>query len=70
MIRFGFEPGDLTDLEHLRDDRILRRLPDELRYLQRNERDHVVLYLETWADMLQEQLGGPQLDPREDATAA
>lgn len=56
MIQFGFEAGELADLEHLSDDRILRRLPGGHRYLRRNERDHVVLYLETWADMLQEQL--------------
>lgn len=65
MVRFGFEPGELADLEWLRDDQILRRLPDGRRYLRRNDRDDLILYLETWADMLQEQLEGPapETDP-------
>lgn len=66
MIRFGFEPGELADLEWLRDDRILRRLPDGRRYLRRNDRNDLVLYLETWADMLDEQLCGPQVEPEPD----
>ncbi len=66
MIRFGFEPGELSDLEWLRDDRILRRLPDGRRHLRRNDRDDLILYLETWAGMLQEQLGAstPEPEPR------
>lgn len=56
MIRFGFEPSELADLEYLRDPEVLRRLPGGHRYLRRNERDHVVLYLETWASMLEEQI--------------
>jgi hypothetical protein len=60
MVRFGFEPGELADLEQLGDERILRRLPGGFRWLERNDRGDVVLYLETWADMLEEQRGGPE----------
>lgn len=55
MVQFGFAPGELRDLENLTDDRILRRLPDGRRYLRRNVREDVVLYLETWAELLAEQ---------------
>lgn len=51
MIAFGFTPGELADLERLEDPRVLRRIPGR-RYLRRNHRDDVVLYLETWAEML------------------
>lgn len=54
MIRFGFSPSELADLEWLGDERVLARLPGGKRYLQRNVRDDVVLYLETWATLLDE----------------
>ena len=56
MIRFGFEPGELADLEQLGDDRVLRRHPGGKRHLRRNDRDDLVAYLESWADMLEEKL--------------
>lgn len=56
MIAFGFEPGELADLEHLSDERVLRHLPAGRRHLRRNDRSDVVLYLETWADLLVERL--------------
>ncbi len=52
MIAFGFTPGELADLERLQDPRVLERLPGR-RHLRRNDRDDVVLYLETWASMLE-----------------
>lgn len=52
MIAFGFSPGELADLERLEDPRVLQRIPGR-RYLRRNHRDDVVLYLETWAEMLE-----------------
>ena len=45
MIRFGFEPGEIADLEWLCDDRILERLPDGRLHLRRNDRDDLMLYL-------------------------
>ncbi len=52
MIRFGFTPGELADLERLEDPRVLERVPGR-RHLRRNDRDDVVLYLQTWAQMLE-----------------
>ena len=52
----GLTTGDLADLEGLSDDRILRRLPSGRRYLERNQREDVIEYLETWADLLDEEL--------------
>lgn len=56
MLAHGLTTGDLADLEDLSDDRILRRLPSGRRYLERNQRDDVVEYLETWADVLEQEL--------------
>jgi len=56
MLQHGVTTGDLADLEDLSDDRVLRRLPSGRRWLERNERDDVVEYLETWAALLEEQL--------------
>ena len=52
MIAFGFTPSELADLEWLEDPRVLERIPGR-RHLRRNERDDVVLYLQTWAEMLE-----------------
>jgi hypothetical protein len=56
MLNAGLESADLQHLERLTDRRILERLPREKRYLRHNFRDDVVLYIATWADMLEEQL--------------
>ncbi len=55
MIRFGFDAGELADLENLADARVLERIPDR-RYLRRNDRGDLVLYLEAWAAMLEQDL--------------
>jgi hypothetical protein len=57
LLALGLTSGELADLEHLADDRVLRRLPPERRHLVHNSRDDVVLYLETWAELVREQLG-------------
>jgi hypothetical protein len=56
MLAAGLAPQDLRHLERLSDRRVLRRLPSDIRHLERNRRDHLVLYLETWAELLEEQL--------------
>ena len=53
LVRFGFEPTELADLEYLENREVLKGLPAERRHLRRNDRDDVVLYLETWADVLE-----------------
>ncbi|NVB40543.1 hypothetical protein G6O69_22065 [Pseudenhygromyxa sp. WMMC2535] len=58
LVDFGLNTSDLADLEHLSDDRVLRRLPEAQRgrELRRNAREDVVLYLETWAALLEDEL--------------
>lgn len=56
MLNAGLESADLQHLERLTDRRILERLPREKRYLRHNFRDDVILYIGTWADLLEEQL--------------
>ncbi|MCU0424954.1 MAG: hypothetical protein MUF71_04935 [Candidatus Kapabacteria bacterium] len=56
MLEIGLERSDIGDLERLSNTAILLRIPPELRALQYNRREDVVLYMETWAAMLEEQL--------------
>jgi hypothetical protein len=55
MLVFGFDTGDLKHLERLSDGRVLRQLPLEQRNLSRNVKSDVVLYLRTWASLLEQQ---------------
>ena len=54
MLAAGLDTDYLRHLERLSDTSILRRLSADKRYLQHNRRDDVVLYLRTWASMLEE----------------
>ncbi|MTI38077.1 hypothetical protein [Fulvivirga lutimaris] len=56
MLDFGFDSDDLKHLEKLSDNRILQCLPIEERYLQHNNKNDVIKYLETWATMLEQSL--------------
>ncbi len=56
MINAGLTTNDLHHLERLTDRRILEQLPKEKRHLRHNFRDDVVLYLNTWADLAENQL--------------
>lgn len=52
----GLTPSDIHNLEYLEDKTVLQRLPGGFRWLQRNVREDVVVYFETFADLLEEQL--------------
>lgn len=52
--KFGLSPDDLRHLEHLSDKRVLRRI-DRRAYLRRNSVEDVSLYMDTMADLLEEQ---------------
>ena len=52
----GFSREDVIHLENLSDKRVLQQLGDGLRYLERNNREHVQLYMTTMADILEEEL--------------
>ena len=56
LITSGFSLDDLQNLEKLSDKQVLMRLPVEKRYLRHNVREDVIVYLNEWADMLEEQL--------------
>jgi hypothetical protein len=56
MLRAGLSTEDLGHLERLSDRRVLERLPRQDHPLRHNRRDDVVLYLSTWAGLLEEQL--------------
>ena len=56
LLALGLTRDELAALEDLSDAKVLRRLRPELCHnLRRNRRDDVVLYLETFADLLAEQ---------------
>jgi len=56
LLAIGLEHRDIHHLEYLSDMRVLTRLPGGMRYLRRNQPDDVALYIETWADLLEEQM--------------
>lgn len=53
MLAFGLDSDDLKHLERLSDGKVLRALPFEKRNLKQNIKADVVLYLNTWADVLE-----------------
>ena len=55
MLDAGLEVQDFQHLERLSDRAVLRRLPEQERFLQHNQRTDVAKYLRTWADLLEEQ---------------
>jgi hypothetical protein len=55
LLTAGFDLNDLKNLEKLSDNAILERLPIEKRYLKHNLREDVVVYLNEWANLLEEQ---------------
>ncbi|MGI4872975.1 MAG: hypothetical protein ACRYFX_17580 [Janthinobacterium lividum] len=57
MLALGFSRADLTALEKLADPAVRLAIPFERRnVLRHNQRDDVVLYLHTWADLLEQRL--------------
>lgn len=53
MVDWGLTKDDLARLERLSDPKVLDALPLDCRYPKHNMRDDVVLYLRTWADVLE-----------------
>jgi hypothetical protein len=52
----GLAPHDIRHLENVSDPDILARLPLERRRLLRNRREHAIVYMRAWADLLEERL--------------
>jgi hypothetical protein len=57
LMELGLGAADIRHLERLSDPQVLRRLPLEQQMLNRLERNDVILYLNTWADLLEERAG-------------
>lgn len=55
MIDFGFSKQDLRHLEWLSDNDILTHIPDK-KYLNRNHKSDTILYMRTWATLLENKL--------------
>ena len=60
LFEIGLTPLDLRDLEDLSQRTILENLPGGFRHLERNNREHVVLYLRSWAELLKRAAPGTQ----------
>jgi hypothetical protein len=56
LLDLGLNTNDLVHLERLNNRAIVADIPKEARPLKKNNRDHVVLYLRTWAAQLQAEL--------------
>ena len=52
----GLTPTDIHNLEYLEDKNVLQHLPGGFRWLQRNVREDVIVFFETFAVLLEEQL--------------
>lgn len=52
----GLTPTDIHHLEYLDEREVLNALPGGFKWLKRNECDHVILYFETYATLLEEKL--------------
>ena len=54
--KLGLTPTDIHNLEYLEDRTVLENLPGGFRCLKRNVRQDVIVYFETMAEMLEEEL--------------
>jgi hypothetical protein len=52
----GLTPSDIHHLEYLDDKEVLMNLPGGFRWLARNLREDVIIYFETFANMLEERM--------------
>lgn len=56
LVALGLTTREIGHLEKLDEPRVLAALPGGHRWLRRNDRDDLVLYLTTWADLLDAEL--------------
>jgi hypothetical protein len=56
LSELGFSRRDVLNLERLSDKRVLSALPNGRRFLHRNEREDVVLYMETMASLIEKEI--------------
>lgn len=51
--QLGLTPTDIHNIEYLEDRRVLEQLPGGFRWLKRNNREDVIVYMETFASLLE-----------------
>lgn len=56
ILELGMEPEDVRHLERLTHPHVLRAIDAERRPLKHTRREDTVLFMETWADLLEERL--------------
>lgn len=56
LLELGFTLKDLEQLERCSNPIVLRAMPESCRYPKHNVRDEVVLYMNTWAQILEDEL--------------
>lgn len=56
MFEAGLELSDIHHLEYLSNKAVLNALPGGFRYLEKGKREHVALYMRTWAALLEIEL--------------
>jgi hypothetical protein len=52
----GLTPSDIHNIEYLEDKAVLQALPGGFRWLSRNQREDVIVYMETMAQLLEDTL--------------
>jgi len=56
LVFFGFTVDELKHLERLSDPKVLHEIPIERRHVRHNVKADVILYLNTWAEVLERSL--------------
>lgn len=56
LMEAGLTPSDIHNLEYLDNREVLEQLPGGFRWLRKNEREDVIVYFETYAEMLEHSL--------------
>lgn len=56
MLDIGLDTEDLKNLEKLSDPKVLRSFPIEQRWLKHNNKSDVILYMNRWATVLEQEL--------------
>jgi hypothetical protein len=64
LLAAGLTQQDLISLERLSSDKVLEKLPLEKRYLSKNNKSDVILYMKTWANLLEDELSQLVVLPR------
>ena len=69
LLDVGLTTVDLTHLERLNDHEVLRALPKDRRHLSRNRKADAVLYLRTWANVMEAKMAVQQLTAEQQPVA-